>query len=121
MVPVIYVTYKCFIYFTGSKIRLNQNITCGLRPLEAGRYRRDADTDGDWSNNYDDEDDMNIDTSVYRKFGRIIGGTSAEYGMFPWQAGIRNILSSYRRLHAHKCGATIIDEYWVLSAAHCFR
>ena len=107
---------------SGSGIKLNQNVTCGLRPMEAGRYRRDVD---DWSLNGDDnieDDDLSdIDTSLYRKMGRIIGGAAAEYGMYPWQAGIRNVLSSYRRLHAHKCGATIIDEYWVLSAAHCFR
>ena len=103
----------------------NQNITCGGRPVEAGRLRRDVtDKYEHLSNNEsseDDEDDEEIDTSIYRKMGRIMGGSIADYGMHPWQAGIRTVLSRSRGTDAHKCGATIIDEYWVLSAAHCFR
>ena len=68
-----------------------------------------------------DDDSSEIDTSLYRKMGRIMGGNVADYGMHPWQAALRVIVSRYRRLHAHKCGATIIGEYWILSAAHCFR
>ena len=99
--------------------------------MEAGRLRRDvtdefedlsnSDDNENDGNADDDDDESEIDTSMYRKMGRIMGGTIADYGMHPWQAGIRTVMSRFRGLHAHKCGATIIDEYWILSAAHCFR
>ena len=94
--------------------------------MEAGRFRRDItdqyeNLSNSDDNEHDDDNGSEIDTSMYRKMGRIMGGSIADYGMHPWQAGIRTVLSRSRGLHAHKCGATIIDEYWVLSAAHCFR
>ncbi|XP_022097591.1 uncharacterized protein LOC110982961 isoform X2 [Acanthaster planci] len=46
---------------------------------------------------------------------RIIGGTAAKRGSWPWQAQL--ILKQ----SGHYCGATLIDEYHVLSAAHCFQ
>ncbi|XP_028907964.1 transmembrane protease serine 9 [Ornithorhynchus anatinus] len=47
-------------------------------------------------------------------FTKIVGGSSAVRGEWPWQ------VSLWLRRKEHKCGAVLIADKWLLSAAHCF-
>ncbi|EDO41061.1 predicted protein [Nematostella vectensis] len=47
---------------------------------------------------------------------RIIGGTTAAPHDWPWQA---QILIHVDKSWNHRCGGTLIDTEWVVTAAHC--
>ncbi|XP_015365304.1 PREDICTED: trypsin-1-like [Diuraphis noxia] len=48
--------------------------------------------------------------------GRIVGGTDSIPGEFPWQISLQLVTGMTAR---HVCGGSIINENWVLTAAHC--
>lgn len=49
----------------------------------------------------------------FEREGRIVGGSNANLGQFPYQVSLRTAANF------HFCGGSIINNRWVLSAAHC--
>lgn len=47
---------------------------------------------------------------------RIVGGSKASFGRWPWQISLRQWRTS---TYLHKCGAALLNENWAITAAHC--
>ncbi|XP_076970706.1 prothrombin [Tamandua tetradactyla] len=72
---------------------------CGLRPLFEKKNMEDQ-TEGELLNSYID--------------GRIVGGSEAAPGLAPWQ-----VMLFRKSPQELLCGASLISDRWVLTAAHC--
>lgn len=56
---------------------------------------------------------VSSDCGLRQFTSRIVGGTNASQGEWPWQA-------SLQVQGNHICGGALISSQWVASAAHCF-
>jgi trypsin len=54
-----------------------------------------------------------LSENFFEREGRIVGGSNAALGQFPYQVSLRTAANF------HFCGGSIINNRWVLSAAHC--
>ncbi|XP_034043609.1 transmembrane protease serine 6 [Thalassophryne amazonica] len=61
----------------------------------------------------DASDEAQCDCGLSHVSNRIVGGTDASEGEWPWQA-------SLQVRGAHICGGTLISSQWVVTASHCF-
>ncbi|XP_004619129.1 prothrombin [Sorex araneus] len=72
---------------------------CGLRPLFEKRQ-------------LEDESEQELLESYIQ--GRIVGGQEAEVGLAPWQ-----VMLFRKSPQELLCGASLLSDRWVLTAAHC--
>lgn len=47
---------------------------------------------------------------------RVVGGTDAADGQFPWQVSLQ---WGFIGFYQHVCGGSILTPEWILTAAHC--
>nr|XP_032633598.1 transmembrane protease serine 9 [Chelonoidis abingdonii] len=78
-----------------------------------GKANPECDGVTDCSNG-SDEHNCNCGMTPAVAFSKIVGGSGAARGEWPWQ------VSLWLRRKEHKCGAVLIADKWLLSAAHCF-
>jgi len=50
---------------------------------------------------------------------RIVGGRDAQPGSWPWQLSLQFLRPNTEDSYGHTCGASLIDPWWALTAAHC--
>ncbi|KAK2542035.1 Tmprss9 [Columba livia] len=78
-----------------------------------GKENPECDGIADCSNGFDERNcDCGLTSAL--AFSKIVGGSAAARGEWPWQ------VSLWLRRKEHKCGAVLIADRWLLSAAHCF-
>lgn len=53
-----------------------------------------------------------------RRNGKIVGGSVAPYGAYPWQVEIQ-IFNVDKNVYEHHCGGAIVGDRLILTAAHC--
>jgi secreted trypsin-like serine protease len=62
--------------------------------------------------------DATVDVFVNHKAPKIVGGTEADPGAYPWQVSLEvSWIADPGR--AHFCGGSIFNERWIVTAAHC--
>jgi len=62
---------------------------------------------------------LNCKCGIRVRKGRIIGGNTTGVNEYPWQVQFSRL--GYDRFRTHHCGGSLINNQWILTAAHCFQ
>ncbi|XP_025790005.1 coagulation factor IX isoform X1 [Puma concolor] len=68
----------------------------------------------DYENSAEAEKNVDNVTQPLNDLTRIVGGKTAKPGQFPWQVLLKGKIDAF-------CGGSIINERWVVTAAHCIN
>lgn len=84
-----------------------KSLECGTRPQNTNHWAR-----------YAFERNLllqvqNLHRNSSPRRSRIVGGSNANLGAWPWQAAL------YKE-GEFQCGATLVSDRWLVSAGHCF-
>ncbi|XP_068238842.1 serine proteinase stubble isoform X2 [Palaemon carinicauda] len=70
------------------------------------------------SNAHNHDQQCGVRTKIMQPEGRIVNGTTAKFGDWPWQVSVRRT-SFFGFSSTHRCGGALINRQWVATAGHC--
>lgn len=59
-----------------------------------------------------------VPSMIMQPEGRIVNGTNAKFGEWPWQVSVRRT-SFFGLSSTHRCGGALLNELWIATAGHC--
>ncbi|XP_044885979.1 coagulation factor IX [Mauremys mutica] len=95
---------------------------CGriTAPEAKSKYTRAMNTFDKWYYNSTNDHDEATDntthiTPIIKQVTRVVGGVESRKGEVPWQVHLQN------RNGVGFCGGSIVNEKWIVTAAHCIE
>ncbi|XP_064119576.1 serine proteinase stubble-like isoform X2 [Macrobrachium nipponense] len=70
------------------------------------------------SNAHNDNQQCGVRSVIMQPEGRIVNGTNAKFGEWPWQVSVRRT-SFFGFSSTHRCGGALLNKQWVATAGHC--
>ncbi|CAN7937925.1 unnamed protein product [Ixodes hexagonus] len=95
---------------------------CGVRgpsTVDTGGNNSNSSTNSSTNNSTDDRADAFEFSESIGGLHRIVGGEDAGALEFPWQISLRRQVPFLDIDRGHTCGGSIVNEQFVVTAAHC--